>query len=120
MERQMITPTQQPRRSVGTYPTYTEAQRAVDHLADHNFPVERTSIVAEGIRFVEQVTGRLTWGRVLLNGAVSGALTGIFIGLIFSLFTLVPDFLPFMLYGLVGGAIVGVLIDLISYALSGG
>lgn len=62
------------RQTVASYPTYAEAQRAVDYLSDQKFPVERAAIVAEGLRFVEQVTGRLNWGRALLNGAVASTL----------------------------------------------
>ena len=45
-----------PRRVIGSYGSYAEVQRAVDHLSDKGFPVERVSIVAEELRFVEQVT----------------------------------------------------------------
>lgn len=51
------------RRAIATFATYGEAQRAVDYLSDRKFPVERVSIVAEGIRFVEHVTGRLNWAK---------------------------------------------------------
>ena len=36
---------------------------------------------------VERVIGRLTWGRVLLSGAASGAWFGLFVGLLLSLFS---------------------------------
>ncbi len=45
-----------PRRVIASYDSYAEAQRAVDYLSDNSFPVERLSIVAEDLRFVEQVT----------------------------------------------------------------
>ena len=79
------------RREVASYRDYAEAQRAVDALSDNKFPVERTAIVGEGIKFVEQVTGRLNWGRALMNGAGSGALSGVLIGFIFSFFTVGAD-----------------------------
>ena len=34
------------RRTVVTYPTYQQAQRAVDYLSDNRFPVERVSIAS--------------------------------------------------------------------------
>ena len=43
---------------VASYESYPEAQRAVDYLSDRRFPVERVAIVADDLRFVEQVTGR--------------------------------------------------------------
>src|ERR1700709_300020 len=30
---------------IGSYPTYAEAQRAVDYLSDHEFPVQQVTIV---------------------------------------------------------------------------
>jgi hypothetical protein len=112
-----------PRRIVGTYTSYAEAQRAVDYLSDQRFPVERVAIVAEGLRFVEQVTGRLGFGRAILGGAGSGALTGALIGFIFGLFDWVAPLisgLTLALYGFVFGAIVGALFGLLAHALSGG
>ena len=111
------------RDTLVTYSTYAEAQRAVDHLSDEGFPVEHTAIVAEGLKFVEQVTGRLNWGRALLNGAVSGALTGALIGFIFGLFSLfnpIVSALSLALYGLLFGAVIGAVFGLIAYALSSG
>ena len=108
------------RREVASYRDYAEAQRAVDALSDNKFPVERTAIVGEGIKFVEQVTGRLNWGRALMNGAGSGALSGVLIGFIFSFFTAGADALGLALYGLFVGAIVGAVLSAIGYALSGG
>ena len=111
------------RRTVATYQVYRDAQRAVDYLSDEHFPVERVTIVAEGLRFEEQVTGRLGWGRALINGALGGASTGIFIGFVFGLFSLVTPLvsaLTLALYGLVFGAIVGALFGLLFYSFSGG
>lgn len=111
------------RRTVATYQVYREAQRAVDYLSDQRFPVEHVAIVAEGLRFEEQVTGRLGWGRALLNGALGGASTGILIGFIFGLFSLITPLvsaLTLALYGLVFGAIVGALFGLLFYSFSGG
>lgn len=112
-----------PRRTVASYATYHEAQRAVDYLSDQNFPVERTAIVAEGLRLVEQITGRLGWGRSALNGALAGGLTGAFIGFIFGLFNWIDPLisgLVLALNGLILGAIIGAIFGLLSYALSGG
>ena len=123
MERQMMTETQSARRNIMTYGTYAEAQRAVDYLSDQNFPVQRTAIVAEGLRFVEQVTGRLNYGRALVNGALSGASTGLFVALLLGLFGFVGpvvNLLSLALSGLIFGAILGAVLALVSYALSGG
>lgn len=112
-----------PRRLVATYGTYAEAQRAVDHLSDEGFPVERVSIVAEGLKFVEQVTGRVGYGQAALHGAGSGAFIGALFGLFLGLFSLVDPLvsaLVLVLYGLIFGAILGAVLGLIFHALSGG
>lgn len=108
---------------LASYDSYAEAQRAVDKLSDERFPVEHTAIVAEGLRFVEQVTGRLNWARALLNGAVSGALIGAFIGLLFGLlnfFAPLVSALALALYGLVLGAVAGAVFGVVGYAMTGG
>lgn len=119
MERQLLNETRPPRQTIATYRTYAEAQRAVDYLSDQKFSVERVAIVAEGLNMIEQVTGRLNYGRAALAGALSGAFTGVLIGLIFSLLSTAP-LLTFVLYGLIVGAIIGAIMSVISYALSGG
>jgi uncharacterized protein YcfJ len=111
------------RQTIAVFPTYEEAQSAVDHLSDEKFPVERTAIVAEGLQFVEQVTGRLGWGKAALNGALAGGATGLLIGFIFGLFSLiqpVASALTLAINGLLIGALIGALIGLAFYALSGG
>jgi len=72
---------------VGSYAKYEEAQRAVDHLADNDFPVADVTIVGVDLMLVERVIGRLTWGRVLATGAASGAWLGLFVGVVLSLFS---------------------------------
>src|SRR5437762_13104534 len=72
---------------VGSYPTYAEAQRAVDYLSDQQFPVQQVTIVGVDLMQVERVTGRLTWPKVLGGGVVTGAWLGIFIGLVLGLIT---------------------------------
>lgn len=110
------------RRTIATYSSYADAQKAVDYLSDNNFAVERTAIVAEGLRFVEQVTGRLNWGRVIGGGASSGALTGVLLGLFFGLLFLggQGQLLSIVLYGLVVGIITGILFAVLGYAATRG
>ena len=71
----------QSRRVIATYKTYLEAQKAVDFLSDKGFTVERVAIVAEELRFVEQITGRLDSGRAALSGGLRGGFVGVIIGL---------------------------------------
>lgn len=119
----MRTLTNQPRRAVAAYDSYEGAQRAVDLLSDRGFPVERVAIVGLGLRYVEQVTGRLTTGRAAAHGALQGAALGGLLGLVFGLiFTIDPNpALPLLvLYGLAAGAIVGALLGALLHAATGG
>lgn len=116
-----LIPDQRTRTNVATYPTYGEAQRAVDYLSDQKFPVERTAIVGEGLKMVEQVTGRLNWGRAAGLGFGQGMMIGLFVGLLFGLLGLTEGNLLFALaYGVVLGGVTGLVWGLIGYALSGG
>lgn len=72
--------------SLGVHDTYEEAQKAVDYLSDHEFPVQDVMIVGTDLKQVERVTGRLTQGRVIGAGALSGMWLGLFVGTIFALF----------------------------------
>src|SRR3954464_5424683 len=72
---------------VGSYPTYAEAQHAVDYLSDQEFPVQQVTIVGVDLMQVERVTGRLTWRKVLGGGVLSGAWLGLFIGLVLGIFS---------------------------------
>ncbi|WP_285471335.1 general stress protein [Actinoplanes sp. NBRC 101535] len=104
---------------VGTYPDYTMAQQAVDHLSDNKFPVQRTQIVGTDLRLVETVLGRLTTGRAAVAGAASGAWFGLFIGLLFGLFSDSGWFGVIVTTVLVG-AIWGAVFGAIAHAATGG
>jgi hypothetical protein len=113
----------QARRTIASYPTYRETERAVDYLADKGFPVERISIVGRGLDYVEQVTGRMGYGEAALRGAVSGAFVGVLIGWLFGVFNwfeplLAAAWLAFQ--GLWFGAIIGALIGVGLHALMRG
>jgi hypothetical protein len=76
------------RRAVTSVRQYEDAEHAVDWLSDHDFPVEHASIVGTGLRYVEQVSGRVTTGRAALIGIGYGALVGLLFGALFgALFT---------------------------------
>jgi hypothetical protein len=73
-------------QSLGTYNTYEQAQRVVDFLSDRQFPVENLAIVGADLRQFERVTGRLTYPRAMVAGALSGAWFGLLIGILLWLF----------------------------------
>ncbi|WP_020075137.1 general stress protein [Cryocola sp. 340MFSha3.1] len=102
---------------VATFESYPEAQEAVDVLARADFPVDKVSIVGSDLKSVERVTGKLTWGRVALAGAASGAWLGIFFGLLLIIFS--PSVsLAFVLAALLLGAGFGMLWGIVSYAIN--
>ncbi|MFG2888026.1 general stress protein [Streptomyces sp. NPDC048248] len=110
-------------RPIASYPTYAEAERAVDYLSDQGFPVRRVAIIGHDVRLVEQVVGRLNYGRAALHGAAAGAVPGALIGWIFGLLDWLNPVVAgvlLALYGLIFGAIVGAVLGLITYALQGG
>ncbi|MFL6158807.1 MAG: general stress protein [Marmoricola sp.] len=72
--------------SLGVYDQYADAQKAVDHLSDNEFPVQNCLIVGTELKQIERVTGRLTNGRVAVGGLMSGAWMGLFVGVVLSLF----------------------------------
>ncbi|WP_367128812.1 general stress protein [Saccharothrix sp. HUAS TT1] len=100
---------------IGSYATYAEAQRAVDHLTEQDFPVPDVTIVGVNPMIVERVTARLTWRRVLAGGAVSGAWFGLFVGLLLGMFG--TGSLPAaILTGLVTGVVFGMAFAAAGYA----
>lgn len=106
---------------IGSYATYAEAQRAVDHLADNEFPVQDVTIVGVDLMLVERVLRRLTWGRVLAGGAASGAWLGLFVGVLLSLFSEPgAGYLGPILVGLITGIVFGMVFAAVGYAASRG
>ena len=67
--------------SLGEFRTHTEATEFVNRLVAGEFKANRVSIIGHDLVMVESVRSRLGYGRV----ALSGALTGFWLGLIFAL-----------------------------------
>lgn len=105
---------------LGTYGEYAEAQKAVDYLSDHEFPVQNCLIVGTDLKQVERVTGRLTYGRVAGAGAASGAWLGLLIGLIFSLFSDKNDSVATVLSTVLMGLVFGLVWALAGFAATRG
>lgn len=106
-------------QSLAVYDTYEQAQRAVDHLSDEEFPVENLLIVGTDLKRVERVTGRLTWGRVAAAGAVSGLWFGVFVGLVITLWV-DGGLLSILASTALFGALFGVVWALLGYAATRG
>jgi hypothetical protein len=109
------------REPVGSYPSYEEAQKVVDYLSDHGFPVRGTLIVGVGLRSVEQVVARMTYLRAAGWGAAGGAWFGLLIGLFLAIFTTTAaSMVLLVLWGLLWGAVAGAIFGLVSHAMLGG
>ena len=68
--------------TVGSFNTYAAAVDCVDQLIRHDFPAPMVAIVGSDLRTVERVKGKLSYGRV----AIQGLITGSWLGLIVSFF----------------------------------
>jgi hypothetical protein len=111
------------RVQVASFSNYSEAESAVDYLSDRKFPVDRVAIVGHDVKYVEQVVGRMNYGRAALSGAINGGLLGAFFGWIFGLLDWIRPLvasLQLAAYGLVFGAVLGALLGLVLYALQRG
>ncbi|HEX5524123.1 MAG TPA: general stress protein [Pedococcus sp.] len=106
--------------SLGRYEKYEEAQKAVDYLSDHEFPVQNVLIVGTDLKQLERVTGRLTRGRVAMGGVLSGMWLGLFVGLVFSLFDPQSTGSGSIILTVAFGALFGLMWALIGYQVTGG
>lgn len=100
---------------VASYPTYAEAERAVDRLSDAGFPVEQSSIVGRDLRLVEQVIGRLTKTTATLMGAASGSWFGFFVAAVLGLFLTGPEWVSLILTAVVIGAVWGAIFGFVAH-----
>ena len=100
---------------LATFTGYPEAQRLVDRMSDEGFPVQSVRIVGEGVRTVEQVTGRMTRGRAAAAGAASGAWFGVLVGLLFGLFTAGAAWVYLLLISLLIGAFWGAVFGFVAH-----
>lgn len=112
-----------PTRAIASYPTYADAQHAVDTLADQRFPVSGLAIVGANLQSFERITGRRGFGRAAAEGAGSGALVGAVVGWLLGVFSLVQPLASGVVLALIGllvGAVIGALVGFLAHALSRG
>ncbi len=106
--------------SLGVHDSYEEAQKAVDYLSDHEFPVQDVLIVGTDLKQLERVTGRLTRGRVIGAGALSGMWLGLFVGTILAVFDPNGFNILSVLATVVFGAVFGSIWATVGYRLTQG
>ncbi|MBD8044128.1 ECF transporter S component [Arthrobacter sp. Sa2BUA2] len=104
---------------VGRYTAYLDAQKAVDYLADSKFPVQLVSIVGNELKSVERVTGRLSYPRVALSSAATGAWFGLFVGLALMLFGGGDSYIS-LIPSMALGAVFWLLFGVLAYAFQRG
>ena len=107
-------------QSIGVFTSYADAQKAVDSLADQNFPVNNLAIVGTELKLIERVTGRKTWGTVINSGLMNGLSTALMI--VFILFLIEPtrDFFGLVLEAILIGVLIGVGFAALGHRLSRG
>ncbi|GGL95764.1 general stress protein [Nakamurella endophytica] len=108
--------------AVAAYPTYAQAQGAVEHLVRNDFSIQDVTIVGSDLQLVERVTGRLTAGKLAAAGAASGAWMGLFVGLLMGLFSagVQVGVLPLILVSVAVGAAFGAVMGYLGYSLARG
>lgn len=107
-------------RILESVPAYVLAQEIVDRLSDDGFPVEKVRIVGNGLRSVEQITGRMTTGKAAGRGAVAGMWFGLMIALLFLILAPAYGFLGILVWSLIFGAVWGAIFGAIGHAATGG
>lgn len=107
-------------QSIGSFASYEEAQKAVDHLADAHFPVQNLAIVGTDLRSIERVLGRRTWGTVIGQGVQSGLSTGLLVTFLMWVFMQPESFFGLLVSALAIGIAIGVVFAVLGYWMSQG
>ncbi|MDU0347691.1 general stress protein [Actinomyces sp. MRS3W] len=105
---------------VASFSTYAEAQHAVDSLSDSGFPVQYLAIIGTDLRQVEHITGRMSWGRAVANGAGSGLWIGIFFAAMMLLLGPSTGTGTMMIAAVLMGLIWGIVFQVAAYAVTRG
>ena len=102
-------------QKVASFATYERAQKAVSTLIAADVPARDISIVGQGLRSVEKVTGRLGYAAAARSGAINGLLLGLLFSAILVIGTPSVPIQAFVGVLFVGIAI-GMLLSIITYS----
>jgi hypothetical protein len=105
---------------IGKFTEYAEAVSFVEALINHGFPSGAIAIVGKDLRSVERVRGKMTYGRIAISGAMTGSWLGLIIGLFVSSSAPTdtnPTTGSMFSYVLIGAGI-GMLINLLRFAIA--
>lgn len=72
---------------MATFTDRKELNRAVDFLASQKFPVHTLYVVGHDVKQVDYITGRATYPRAALSGAIQGIFLGLLVGFFNSIIT---------------------------------
>lgn len=92
-----------------------QLQHAMKRLTEANFPMHTLFVVGRNITQVEYVGGKVTWPKVILSSALTGAGFGAFIGLVSAVLT-GTSIMPHLFTAVPLGIIVWVATGLLSYS----
>jgi hypothetical protein len=104
---------------VGEFSNYGDAVVLVDKIVGAGFAANMIAIVGSDLKSVERVRGRLTYGRVAMNGALNGAWLGLFAGLIFASATSATEFTNEVVAAAVLGAGLGMIWSVVRMSMRG-
>jgi hypothetical protein len=104
---------------VGKFTEYAEAVAFVEVIINHGFPAGAVAIVGKDLRTVERVRGKMSYGRVALSGAITGSWLGLIVGMFFGGSTDVAasPALGSTFSSVMIGAGIGMLINILRFAL---
>lgn len=105
---------------LGRYDSYLDAQKVVDYLADNDFPVSNITIVGNDLKSVERVTAKLSYPKVAAAGAAQGAMFGVFVGLILSIFNPTSNAWAQILSSVGLGIAIWMIVGVVSYSFRRG
>ncbi|MFM6977399.1 MAG: general stress protein [Micrococcales bacterium] len=107
---------------IADFNNYEEAVAYVEKLVEGNFPAGLIAIVGKDLRTVERVRGKMSYARVALSGAVTGSWLGLLYGLFFGGSTDTSSVSSFATSGLGSsifiGAGLGMLFQVIRFSIS--
>lgn len=93
--------------AVADFPSYPEAVAYVERILRGNFPATAIAIVGTNLSTVERVKARINYGKVAINGAMTGSWLGLLIFLIFGSSTDSKAAAPTPLFSLGSAILVG-------------
>ena len=112
---------EQPSRGMGKYFGFGVGE-SFENSCSHGISIHREGTMDRnngGIKQFERITGRLTWGKVAVGGLLSGVWLGVFVGLIFWVFSTSPN-VGQILATAVFGAVFGLIWAMAGYAATRG